>query len=306
MAPEPAHEGDPPRHRTPREQPDPPRIEADSAARAEPHPPLEPSSRLERALWAIRRAPADALAAAGIGALALLLAVLAGDGGAEFPGPAFEAELLSQPPAAQGAEVPDAAAENGIGQGMLPTGALAPRLVEGPVPDPGPLRDEPAAVSVGEPAPLPLDDAAAAAEEQAGGDRDPVAVLAAAEPRPADPVLRILERMRRGQPGPPSAATPPLPAPAGPAAVTGEARPRFSVQLVAVGRREQAERAWERLRGENPDLLARLQPIIAEPEPRTGALFRLRAGPLASAEEGRGLCASLARRGVECMVVDGG
>lgn len=325
MAPEPAHKGDPPRQRTPDQEPDrgpsspagggqpagdeasaadPPRIEANGAG-AEPHPSPKPSSRLEGALLAIRRAPAEALAAAGIGALTLLLAVLAGDGGAEFPGPAFEAELLSQPPVAQGAELPDAAPEDSLGQGRFSSEALARRLVEGPVLDPEPLRDEPAAVVVAEPAPLPLDAAAGEAEEQAGGDRDPVAVLSAAEPRPADPVLRILERMRRGQPEPPSAA-PPLRAPAGPASMAAAAPQRFSVQLVAVSRREQAERAWDRLRRENPDLLGRLQPLIAEPEPRGGALFRLRAGPLASAEEGRGLCASLASRGVECMVVDGG
>lgn len=327
MAPEPAHKGDPPRHRTPCQEPDrgpsppagpgeppgdeatwsdPPPVEADAAG-AEPHPSRKPSSRLERALLAIRRAPAEVLAAAGIGALALLLAILAGDGGAEFPGPAFEAELLSQPPEAQGAEGPDAGPEDSIGQGRLSTEALARSLVEGPVLDPRASRDEPAAaVVVAEPAPLPLDDAEGDAEEEAGGDKDPVAVLSAAEPQPADPVLRILARMRSGQPGPPSAATPPLRAPAGPEAVAASAPQRYSVQLVAVGRREQAERAWQRLRGENPDLLDRLQPIIAEPEPRAGSLFRLRAGPLASAEEGRGLCASLARRGVECMVVDGG
>ena len=80
----------------------------------------------------------------------------------------------------------------------------------------------------------------------------------------------------------------------------------LAIQLVAVSRREQAERAWDRLLRENLDLLGRLQPIIVEPEPRAGALFRLRAGPVASLEDGRALCAALSGRGVDCIVVRGG
>jgi len=80
----------------------------------------------------------------------------------------------------------------------------------------------------------------------------------------------------------------------------------LAIQLVAVSRREQAERAWDRLLRENLDLLGRLQPIIVEPEPRAGALFRLRAGPVASLEDGRALCAALSGRGVDCIVVRSG
>lgn len=137
------------------------------------------------------------------------------------------------------------------------------------------------------------------------GSDDAVAVLSAASPPPpADPVLRILERLRNDRSPPSHQAAPPrAEREAGAAAAT--AGPRFAIQLVAVARREQAEQAWTRLRRENPDLLGRLRPIIAEPEPTPAGLFRLRAGPVASAEEGRSLCSSLARRGVDCIVVQG-
>jgi cell division septation protein DedD len=184
----------------------------------------------------------------------------------------------------------------------LAEAALAGRLVEDPAFDRRSPSDEQATKGPAGVLPPPLE--APAGLGQAGEEGDPLAVLSAASPPPADPALRVLERLRAQQSPSPTAA--PSPAAAVPGSAAAGLRHGIAIQLVAVGRREQAERAWDRLRHENPDLLGRLQPIIAEPEHRASALFRLRAGPVASLEDGRALCAALSGRGVDCIVVRGG
>lgn len=74
------------------------------------------------------------------------------------------------------------------------------------------------------------------------------------------------------------------------------------VQLIAVGRRDQALSAWNALVRDNGDLLGALEPAIAGGEQR-GSLFRLRTGPFASTEQARSLCTSLKQRKVDCVVV---
>jgi cell division septation protein DedD len=253
---------------------------------------------LQRVVGAIRRASAEALAAAGIVAAALVLALLAGDGGADFSRPAFDAAPPSPAPVSPGGDAAQAATD----PEALARAALAGRLVEDPVFDREPPRDQQAPPPPAVLSPPPVDPAADRGEAKAEGD--PLAVLSAASPPPADPALRVLERLRAQQSPAAAAAAPSSPSPPGSAAAA--LRPRFAIQLVAVGRRDQAERAWDRLRDENPDLLGRLQPIIAQPEQGSGALFRLRAGPLASVEDARTLCAALSGRGVDCIVVQGG
>jgi hypothetical protein len=251
---------------------------------------------LQRVVGAVRRASAEALAAAGIAAAALVLALLAGDGGADFSRPALDPAPASQAPVSPGGD----AAQAAMDPEALARAALAGRLVEDPAFDREPPRDQQAPPPPAVLSPPPVDPAAD--PDEATAQRDPLAVLSAASPPPADPALRVLERLRAQQS--PAAGAPSSPNPPGSAAAA--LRPRFAIQLVAVGRRDQAERAWDRLRDENLDLLGRLQPIIAQPEQGAGALFRLRAGPLASVEDARALCAALSGRGVDCIVVQGG
>jgi hypothetical protein len=95
----------------------------------------------------------------------------------------------------------------------------------------------------------------------------------------------------------PPAATQPAPGGAG----------TFLVQLAAVSTAEQAQAAWSRLRGNNGDLLAGLSPSYARADLGTkGVVYRLRAGPVQGETRARALCAQLAGRKVDCMVVRAG
>ena len=254
-----------------------------------------------RAVAAAARVPPGAAAAGAIAVAALVLALLAGDGDGEFPGAAFEAQLLSSAPPRQAAEASEASEAHGPVASMAPD-ALAERLVEDPAFD---LRLDAraamgataaavgglAGLSAAQPPPSSPDDAGAPLRD--GGARDPVAVLAAAVPPPADPALRVLEQLRARDSAPPAAAG-------------SDAEAGFAIQLLAAGRRELATEAWSRLQRDNADLLGGLQPTIVEPERTVSTLFRLRAGPLATVREAQALCASLVRRKVDCIVVGGG
>lgn len=110
----------------------------------------------------------------------------------------------------------------------------------------------------------------------------------AAPPRPADTTTTYVL---------PPTATQPAPAGAG----------TFMVQLAAVSTAEQAQAAWSRLRGNNGDLLGGLSPSYARADLGTkGVLYRLRAGPVQGETRARALCAQLAGRKVDCMVVRAG
>ncbi|MGZ9033648.1 MAG: SPOR domain-containing protein [Rhodospirillales bacterium] len=260
--------------------------------------------RLSHAAARARRIHPGAAAAGVIGAAALVLALLAGDGDTEFPGPSFEAGLLSQTPPSPAAEPSEAA----MAPAARTPDALAERLVEDPVFDPQPRLDESTIARDAEPSLVP-DPGAGGGE--GGPAPDAIAVLAAASPQPADPALRVLESLRNRPPPGFGDDEPASPAAADDGdAAAGEGNvatgPGFTVQLVAMARREQALTAWDRLHRDNANLLGRLQPIIVEPERRVSTLYRLRAGPLASAREAMTLCASLARRGVDCIVVEPG
>jgi cell division septation protein DedD len=176
---------------------------------------------------------------------------------------------MSRPPLS-----PTAEAAEETGAAALATAALAERLVEDPAFEDAPAAGRPLEKEPG--------------SDAAGDGEDAVAVLSAASPPPADPALRLHERQRNR---------------AGERPAEAQAQPAYTVQLLAVSRREQATQAWSRLYRDHPDLLGRLQPIIVEPEQRVTSLFRLRAGPMASASEAQSVCASLARRGIECIVV---
>lgn len=81
----------------------------------------------------------------------------------------------------------------------------------------------------------------------------------------------------------------------------------FMVQLAAVSTAEQAQAAWSRLRGNNGDLLAGLNPSYARADlGAKGVVYRLRAGPVQGETRARALCSQLAGRKVDCMVVRAG
>lgn len=78
----------------------------------------------------------------------------------------------------------------------------------------------------------------------------------------------------------------------------------YMVQLLAVGSVDQAHAAWVRLKGNNADLLGGLSPSYVRADlGGRGVIYRLRAGPLSGETVARTLCAQLANRNVDCMIV---
>ena len=97
----------------------------------------------------------------------------------------------------------------------------------------------------------------------------------------------------------------PPPADQAPAAVKAAApSSAYQVQLVAVSKSEQAEDMWNKLRSKHPDVFADLEPNVERADlGKKGVMYRLRAGPLDSEAKARSVCADLARRKVDCLVV---
>jgi hypothetical protein len=78
----------------------------------------------------------------------------------------------------------------------------------------------------------------------------------------------------------------------------------YQIQLVAVGKREQAEGMWKKLASKHPDVFKNLEPDIERADLGSkGVLYRLRAGPIDSEAKARSLCAELGRRNIDCLVV---
>jgi cell division septation protein DedD len=286
------------------------------------------SARTAAGRWvdAARRVPPGPAAAGAIATVTLALAVVAGDSDREYPGAAFEAALLSHATAQAGE-----ASNWLVMDATLADGVLAERLVEDPWLEPtstlaagGPA----AAPADGTDTPMPpLMTSPATAEAQAGGvvpatsDEFPgphamaaggssgaaIAVLSAVTPPPpAGRSGRTGGDEHPGQSrdaGGADAAVPAAASAAPPPAAVTTSSSEFAVQLVAVSRRDQADDAWSRLRRENVDLLGELRPLILDPDGRRTSLYRLRAGPITSAEQAGSLCASLNARRVDCIVV---
>lgn len=81
----------------------------------------------------------------------------------------------------------------------------------------------------------------------------------------------------------------------------------YMIQLLAVSSVDQAQSAWSRLKGSNADLLGRLSPSYVRADfGSKGVIYRLRAGPLDGETRARALCAQLAGRNVDCMIVSPG
>lgn len=76
------------------------------------------------------------------------------------------------------------------------------------------------------------------------------------------------------------------------------------VQLVAVSSAGQAQGVWTSLRNRNSDLLGGLSPTFVRADlGAKGSIYRLRAGPLESEARARAMCAELAKRNVDCIIV---
>jgi cell division septation protein DedD len=89
-----------------------------------------------------------------------------------------------------------------------------------------------------------------------------------------------------------------------PAATAARPTSAYQIQLVAVGKREQAEGMWKKLTSKHPNVFANLEPDIVRADlGNKGVLYRLRAGPIDSEAKARSLCADLRRRKVDCLVV---
>lgn len=75
------------------------------------------------------------------------------------------------------------------------------------------------------------------------------------------------------------------------------------VQLAAVGSETEAHKEWERLLRANGDLLGSLSPTIVRADlGAKGVVYRVQAGPFASAEAASDLCGRLKSRKVGCFV----
>ena len=108
-------------------------------------------------------------------------------------------------------------------------------------------------------------------------------------------------------PRPPAGPGPkkiPASAPSGaPAPVPPEAG-AFRIQLGSLDSTIAAEAEWRRLRRRHRDLLEALRHRVQRADlGAKGVFYRLQAGPLADAGRAKGLCETLARRNVRCLVI---
>ena len=108
-------------------------------------------------------------------------------------------------------------------------------------------------------------------------------------------------------PGPPAGPGPkkfPASALAGAPAPVPSAAGAFRIQLGALDSAAAAEAEWRRLRRRHGDLLEALRSRIQRADlGAKGVFYRLQVGPLAGAGRAKGLCKTLARRNVRCLVI---
>ncbi len=182
-----------------------------------------------------------------------------------------------------------------------------------PPPEGGPVSRSAAA-----PPPRPGRDEQAVASAQSHA----VPGAGAGAPRPLLPPGTSVPSLATGSPSPPprtgsrgesaapggtgtamAGSRPPLPQSQS-TAQPASARGGYMVQLLAVGSVDQAQAAWTRLSGRNADILAGLSPSYVRADlGARGVVYRLRAGPVGGETSARALCAQLAGRNVDCMIV---
>ena len=80
-------------------------------------------------------------------------------------------------------------------------------------------------------------------------------------------------------------------------------RKGYFIQLGALRSRAAAERAWQKARGKNPNLLGSRRLTVEQANiPKKGRYFRVLSGPLANANAAKKLCDALKRRKQGCFV----
>ena len=127
-------------------------------------------------------------------------------------------------------------------------------------------------------------------------------------PKPSKEAPAAVKAEEVAKPEPPPVPEKPMaPAPRVAPAPASSPKPvagAYQVQLVAVRSREQAQASWGRLSKKHADLLGGLRPNIVRADLGSkGVIYRLRAGPAGDEGKARALCASLAKRKVDCLVV---
>lgn len=147
------------------------------------------------------------------------------------------------------------------------------------------------------------------------GPAEPQALARAPTGPGAGPGAGAAEAPRRLlPPDPGSAVATPSPPPGSTALAAPRPTPQlpaasgsYMVQLLAVSSVDQAQAAWTRLRGSNADLLGRLNPAYVRADlGARGVIYRLRAGPIDGETQARAICAQLAGRNVDCVIVSPG
>ncbi len=224
------------------------------------------------------------------------------------PGAEVEPALPPSREAADEDEDEAATSQSGADGRGAPTGLFPP-------PEGGPVSRSAAA-----PPPRPGRDGQAVASAAPHAAPGPGA--GAGAPRPLLPPGAGLPSPATGSPSPPprtgsrgesaapggtstamAGSRPPLPQ-SQPTAQSTPAGGGYMVQLLAVGSVDQAQAAWTRLNGRNADILGGLSPSYVRADlGARGVIYRLRAGPVGSETSARALCAELAGRNVDCMIV---
>lgn len=138
------------------------------------------------------------------------------------------------------------------------------------------------------PAPTPQQQAAASAPQ-------PFTKLEA----PPAPPKTTSAAAPKAPPAPQVATATPPPTTAKPATTISGVR----VQLGAVGSEDAAQKEWDRIRKANSDILGSVSPAFVRADlGDKGVVYRIQAGPLATADAAADLCSKLKTRNVGCFV----
>lgn len=99
-----------------------------------------------------------------------------------------------------------------------------------------------------------------------------------------------------------AAKTPPPPPAAKPAPATAPGA-GWSIQLISLSSREDAEKVWSRLQKANNDVLGSLELRVRSVKLDKGTFYRVQAGPLPDRAAADSLCGKLKSRKQDCLVV---
>lgn len=185
----------------------------------------------------------------------------------------------------------------GGGRGEQETGAIFTQGLDQPAPRPAAPATPGSAASVSSSrdlalqAPKPL---TAPQSAQSANPQPRTLQLPSQQPQQAAGPRLLTPQATPSQPSPPTSSQTPAQRGMG----------GYMVQLVAVSSTGQAQGVWTSLRNRNSDLLGGLSPTFVRADlGAKGSIYRLRAGPIASEERARAMCAELVKRNVDCIIV---